>query len=75
MRGRSSSQVEHYFEEFLGYDVNHYSDLVIQRLIDTHSFSNVTQTNVAWLVRLGFEDRAREAYLKARTGVISKRTR
>lgn len=55
--------------------INHSSDLVAQRLIDTQSFSNATQTNVAWLVRLGFEDRAREVYLSARTAIITKRTR
>lgn len=58
-----------------GRSIDHSSDLVTQQLIDTHSFSNATQTNVAWLVRLGFDDRAREAYLAARTAVITKRTR
>ncbi|MCJ1470593.1 exocyst complex component exo84 [Pseudocyphellaria aurata] len=50
-------------------------DLVTQRLVDTHSFLKATQTNVAWLVRLGFDDSAREAFLKARTEVIAKRNR
>lgn len=52
-----------------------FADLVTQRLVDTHSFLKATQTNVAWLVRLGFDDSAREAFLKARTGVIAKRNR
>lgn len=30
---------------------------------------------MAWLVRLGFDDLAREAYLKARSGVIAQRAR
>lgn len=46
-----------------------------RNLVDKHSFLNATKTNVSWLTRLGFEDQAREAYLKARTEVISKRIR
>lgn len=49
--------------------------LVIKRLVDNHSLSNATQTNVGWLVRLGFEDWARERFLEARSGVIVKRAR
>ena len=45
------------------------------RLIDTHSYSNATQTNIAWLVRLGFDDRARESFLMARSGIITRRAR
>ncbi|KAI9373361.1 Cullin repeat-like-containing domain protein [Aspergillus egyptiacus] len=44
-------------------------------LVDTHSFPVRTKTNVTWLTRLGFEDQAREAYLKARSDIISKRIR
>ncbi|RMJ25929.1 hypothetical protein PHISP_03184 [Aspergillus sp. HF37] len=44
-------------------------------LMDKHSFLNATRTNVAWLARLGFEDQAREAYLQARSDVLSKRIR
>jgi hypothetical protein len=36
---------------------------------------SATKKNVDWLVRLGFEDRAREAYLLARTATIAKRLR
>ncbi|KAL8974993.1 MAG: hypothetical protein Q9197_000794 [Variospora fuerteventurae] len=54
---------------------NKLADLVVQRLKDTHSFSNATQTNVAWLVRLGFDDRARESFLQARSDAITKRAR
>ncbi|KAI9821904.1 MAG: exocyst complex component exo84 [Pycnora praestabilis] len=49
--------------------------LVTRQLVDTHSYHNATQGNVGWLRRLGFEDRAREAYLHARSTVITKRTR
>ncbi|KAI4287170.1 MAG: hypothetical protein L6R35_003576 [Caloplaca aegaea] len=54
---------------------NKLADLVVQRLKDTHSFSNATKTNVAWLVRLGFDDRARESFLQARSDAITKRAR
>lgn len=49
--------------------------ILSRALVDTHSFPNTTKTHVFWLARLGFEDRAREAYLRARTEVIHKRTR
>ncbi|KAL8635439.1 MAG: hypothetical protein Q9228_007069 [Teloschistes exilis] len=54
---------------------NKLADLVLLRLIDTHSFSKATQTNVAWLVRLGFDNRARESFLQARSDTITKRAR
>jgi exocyst complex component 8 len=44
-------------------------------LVDTHSFLNATRAKIGWLSRLGNEDRAREAYLHARTDVIQKRIR
>lgn len=44
-------------------------------LVDTHSFPVATKTKVTWLTRLGYEDQAREAYLKARSDVIIKRIR
>ncbi|OAX80356.1 hypothetical protein ACJ72_05314 [Emergomyces africanus] len=44
-------------------------------LVDTHSFLVATKTNVSWLSRLGFDDRAREAFLHTRTEVITKRAR
>lgn len=49
--------------------------VLLRALVDTHSFLNATRTNVSWLTRLGFEDQAREAYLKARSDVMSKRIR
>ncbi|KAI4103787.1 MAG: hypothetical protein LQ339_004119 [Xanthoria mediterranea] len=51
------------------------ADLVVERLISTHSFSNATQTNIKWLVRLGFDDRARDSFLVARSETITKRAR
>ncbi|KAK3352951.1 serine/threonine-protein phosphatase pp2a catalytic subunit [Lasiosphaeria hispida] len=49
--------------------------LVVRELINTHNDRKKTQRNVSWLTRLGFEDRAREAYLEARSEVIQKRSR
>ncbi|KAL8673024.1 MAG: hypothetical protein Q9168_002547 [Polycauliona sp. 1 TL-2023] len=54
---------------------NALADLVVTRLIDTHSFSTATQTNISWLVRLGFEDKARQSFLTARSETITKRAR
>lgn len=51
------------------------ASMLTRALVDTHSFLMATKTNVGWLSRLGFEDRAREAYLQARTEVIHKRAR
>lgn len=44
-------------------------------LIDTPSFIEPTKAHISWLSRLGFEDRAREAYLHARTDTLVKRAR
>ncbi|ERF68955.1 hypothetical protein EPUS_08189 [Endocarpon pusillum Z07020] len=44
-------------------------------LIDTPSFLEATKAHTSWLSRLGFEDRAREAYLQARTDTLIKRAR
>ncbi|KAI5868423.1 serine/threonine-protein phosphatase pp2a catalytic subunit [Durotheca rogersii] len=49
--------------------------LIARELIDSHSQSQKTKRNVGWLNRLGFEDRAREAYLEARSDLIQKRCR
>lgn len=49
--------------------------LITRELVDTHNEIKKTKRNVNWLARLGFEDRAREAYLEARSNVIHKRSR
>lgn len=54
---------------------NKLATILSRALVDTHSFLNATKTNVSWLTRLGFEDRAREAYLNARSEIIKKRER
>ena len=49
--------------------------LITRELVDTHNELSKTKRNVTWLARLGFEDRAREAYLEARSNTIQKRSR
>ena len=49
--------------------------LITRELVDTHEKPKQTKRSVLWLARLGFEDRAREAYLEARGNVIHKRSR
>ncbi|KAF2103523.1 hypothetical protein NA57DRAFT_53042 [Rhizodiscina lignyota] len=48
---------------------------VTKELVQTHAWNTATRQNVDWLSRLGYEDRAREAYLEARSSVIKTRTR
>jgi hypothetical protein len=48
---------------------------ISRNLSETHSWMSVTEKNVNWLFRLGFQDRAREAYLEARSAIIQKRVR
>lgn len=49
--------------------------LITLGLVDTHNEPKKTKRNANWLSRLGFEDRAREAYLEARGNIIHKRSR
>lgn len=49
--------------------------LVTRELVNSHNVPGKTKQHVSWLTRLGFEDRAREAYLEARSGTIQKRSR
>ena len=48
---------------------------LIREMIETPSHLEATKTKVAFLTRLGFEDRAREAYLTARSKALSERAR
>ncbi|KKY36018.1 putative exocyst complex component exo84 [Diaporthe ampelina] len=49
--------------------------LITRELSSTHSEVSKTKLHVSWLSRLGYEDRAREAYLEARSSIIQKRSR
>ncbi|KAH7353652.1 Cullin repeat-like-containing domain protein [Plectosphaerella cucumerina] len=51
------------------------ADMLIRELESTHNAQSKTRRNVTWLARLGYEDRAREAYLEARHHMIQKRSR
>jgi hypothetical protein len=44
--------------------------VLAKNLVQDHSRLSVVKTNSAWLARLGFQDRAREAYLEARSSHI-----
>lgn len=49
--------------------------MIIRQLETSHNEKAKTKQNVSWLTRLGFEDRAREAYLAARSDIVHKRSR
>ena len=49
--------------------------VLIRDLETTHNAQSKTKRNISWLTRLGFEDRAREAYLSGRSETIHKRAR
>ncbi|KAI0159846.1 exocyst complex component EXO84 [Xylariaceae sp. FL1272] len=66
-------------QDFIDFKVEERSSklagVIIRELVDTHDQQQKTRRNVSWLNRLGFEDRAREAYLEARADLIQKRCR
>jgi hypothetical protein len=49
--------------------------IVTTDLTENPAKRSAVKANVQWLVRLDFEDRAREAFLEAKSEVIKKRTR
>lgn len=51
------------------------ANVLCRELVDTPSFVAATRRTTALLIRLGFEDRAREVYLKARGDTLTKRQR
>ncbi|KAA8570856.1 hypothetical protein EYC84_000247 [Monilinia fructicola] len=51
------------------------AELITRELVDTHNEPKKVRRNISWLTSLGFEDRAREAYLEARGDIIHKRSR
>jgi hypothetical protein len=66
-------------QDFISFKVEerctHLASLVTRELVNSHNEQRKTKQNVAWLTRLGFEARARESYLEARTSIIQKRSR
>lgn len=66
-------------QDFIGFKAEEratkLAGLITRELVDTHDKPKQTKRNVLYLARLGFEDRAREAYLEARSNIIHKRSR
>lgn len=51
------------------------ASVIIRELETSHNEQGKVKRSVSWLTRLGFEDRAREAYLAARSDTLRKRAR
>lgn len=51
------------------------ASILSRDLVDTPSFIEATKRNTNYLIRLGFEDKARDLYLTARGDNLSKRAR
>lgn len=51
------------------------ANVLCRELVDTVSFITATKTITSLLIRLGFEDRAREVFLKSRGDTLIKRQR
>jgi hypothetical protein len=51
------------------------ANALIKQLVENNSWISTVKQHVTWIIRLGFEDRAREVYLEARSEVIKKRSR
>ncbi|PSN62160.1 hypothetical protein BS50DRAFT_578015 [Corynespora cassiicola Philippines] len=49
--------------------------VLIKQLIENNNWISSVKQHTNWIVRLGFEDRAREAYLEARGNLIRARSR
>jgi hypothetical protein len=51
------------------------ASILCRELVETPSYMEATKSKVTFLIRLGFEDRARDAYLNARSDMLAKRAR
>ncbi|KAK6381554.1 exocyst complex component exo84 [Exophiala oligosperma] len=51
------------------------ASILCRELVETPSFMEATKRTTSYLIRLGFEDRAREIYLNARSETLTKRAR
>ncbi|KAK5199487.1 exocyst complex component exo84 [Exophiala xenobiotica] len=49
--------------------------VLCRELVESPSFMEATKRTTSYLIRLGFEDRAREIYLNARSETLTKRAR
>jgi hypothetical protein len=51
------------------------ANVLVKQLAENNNWISSVKQHVGWVVRLGFEDRAREAYLQARGNLIKTRSR
>jgi hypothetical protein len=51
------------------------ANVLTKQLVESNNWISSVKQHVTWIVRLGFEDRAREAYLGARGNLIRTRAR
>ncbi|KAF1937722.1 hypothetical protein EJ02DRAFT_48138 [Clathrospora elynae] len=51
------------------------ANVLIKHMVEHNNWFTSVKQHVSWVVQLGFEDRAREAYLQARSNLIKTRSR
>jgi hypothetical protein len=51
------------------------ANILVKQMVENNNWFSSVKQHVGWVVRLGFEDRAREAYLEARGNLIKTRSR
>ncbi|KAF2873425.1 exocyst complex subunit [Massariosphaeria phaeospora] len=51
------------------------ANVLIKQLVENNNWIHSVKQHTRWIARLGFEDRAREAYLKSRGDLINSRSR
>ncbi|KAH8728772.1 Cullin repeat-like-containing domain protein [Phaeosphaeriaceae sp. PMI808] len=51
------------------------ANILVKQLVENNNWISSVRQHVGWVVRLGFEDRAREGYLEARGNLIRTRSR
>ncbi|KAF2829220.1 hypothetical protein CC86DRAFT_444362 [Ophiobolus disseminans] len=51
------------------------ANILVKQLVENNNWISSVKQHVGWVVRLGFEDRAREAYLEARGNLMKTRSR
>ncbi|KAF2739102.1 hypothetical protein EJ04DRAFT_485510 [Polyplosphaeria fusca] len=51
------------------------ANVLLKQLVENSSWQSSVKKHARWIVSLGFEDRAREAYLESRSDMIKRRTR
>lgn len=72
---KSNSLVSEFVNLKLDERASKLAAIITADLVDNPAQKSTVKANVQWLVKLDYEDRAREAFLEARSAVIKKRTR